>query len=144
MVKAIDFGFPHYDGEALEIASVSDSSDCNHVGNGIQCCFYNHDGCGRGTTCTFSHAPVEKSVRDGLYVHLLFSHTILTELVIAQWEECLHLFLARSMQIQMYLLSQEGSPSERWLVDQRGADCESQVCPRGDGKEDARVTAVGD
>lgn len=66
MVKSVDFGFPHYDGEALEIASVSDSSDCNHVGNGIQCRFYNHDGCGRGTACTFSHAPDEKSVRDEL------------------------------------------------------------------------------
>ena len=76
MAKAVDFGFPHYDGEALEIASVSDSSDCNHVGNGVQCRFYNHDGCGRGTACTFSHAPDEKSVRDGLYVHLLFSRTV--------------------------------------------------------------------
>ncbi|PPQ87238.1 hypothetical protein CVT25_004088 [Psilocybe cyanescens] len=66
LVKDVDFGFPQYDFEALEIAELSDSSDCNHIGNGIQCRFYNHDGCGRGTTCTFSHAPDEKSVRDDL------------------------------------------------------------------------------
>jgi len=68
MVKTVDFGFPHYDGDALEIASVSDSSDCNHVGNGVQCRFYNRDGCGRGSGCVFSHAPDEKSVRDELWV----------------------------------------------------------------------------
>ncbi|KAF9481495.1 hypothetical protein BDN70DRAFT_876288 [Pholiota conissans] len=66
LTKDVDFGFPHYDQDALEIASVSDSSDCNHVGNGVQCRFYNHEGCARGNACTFSHAPDEKSVRDDL------------------------------------------------------------------------------
>ncbi|KAJ3484130.1 hypothetical protein NLJ89_g12007 [Agrocybe chaxingu] len=64
--KDLDFAFPHYDDEALEIASVSDSSDCNHVGNGVPCRFYNHDGCARGAACVYSHAPDEKSVRDDL------------------------------------------------------------------------------
>lgn len=68
LTKDVDFGFPHYDQEALEIASVSDSSDCNHVGNGVQCRFYNHEGCARGSACMFSHAPDEKSVRDELCV----------------------------------------------------------------------------
>jgi hypothetical protein len=62
----VDFGFPHWDYEALEVASVSDSSDCRHVGNGVPCRFYNHDGCGKGTECPYSHAPDEKSVRDDL------------------------------------------------------------------------------
>ncbi|KDR71541.1 hypothetical protein GALMADRAFT_253875 [Galerina marginata CBS 339.88] len=66
VVKDVDFGFPHHDYEALEVAELSDSSDCTHVGNGVQCRFYNHDGCGRGTACTFSHAPDEKSIRDEL------------------------------------------------------------------------------
>lgn len=60
----VDFDFPHYDDDQLELASRSDSSDCNHVGNGIACRFYNHQGCARGSECTFSHAPDEKSVRD--------------------------------------------------------------------------------
>ncbi|KAH9474981.1 hypothetical protein JR316_0012080 [Psilocybe cubensis] len=66
LVKDVDFSFPHYDQDALEIAELSDSSDCHHVGNGVQCRFYNHDGCSRGSACTFSHAPDEKSVRDDL------------------------------------------------------------------------------
>ncbi|RDB22420.1 Serine/threonine-protein phosphatase 5 [Hypsizygus marmoreus] len=64
--RDVDFDFPHYDDEKLELASLSDSSDCNHVGNGIPCRFYNHDGCARGSDCIFSHAPDEKSVRDNL------------------------------------------------------------------------------
>ncbi|KJA22438.1 hypothetical protein HYPSUDRAFT_41064 [Hypholoma sublateritium FD-334 SS-4] len=66
LTEGVDFGFPHYDQDALEIASVSDSSDCAHVGNGVQCRFYNHEGCARGNACLFSHAPDEKSVRDDL------------------------------------------------------------------------------
>jgi hypothetical protein len=62
----VDFGFPNWDYEALEVASVSDSSDCQHVGNGVPCRFYNHDGCGKGSQCPYSHAPDEKSVRDDL------------------------------------------------------------------------------
>ncbi|KAF9457703.1 hypothetical protein BDZ94DRAFT_1326058 [Collybia nuda] len=62
----VDFDFPHYNDESLELASMSDSSDCNHVGNGIACRFYNHQGCARGSECTFSHAPDEKSVRDDM------------------------------------------------------------------------------
>ncbi|PPQ97683.1 hypothetical protein CVT26_001866 [Gymnopilus dilepis] len=64
--KDIDFGFPPLDYEGMEADELSDSSDCNHVGNGIQCRFYNHDGCARGSECQFSHAPDEKSVRDEL------------------------------------------------------------------------------
>ncbi|KDQ59515.1 hypothetical protein JAAARDRAFT_56530 [Jaapia argillacea MUCL 33604] len=47
-----------------EEETASDSSDCNHEGNHIPCRFYNHDGCNRGASCAFSHAPDEKSVRD--------------------------------------------------------------------------------
>jgi len=51
-----------------ELESVSDSSDCNHEGNGFPCRYYNHDGCMRGVECRYSHAPDHKSVRDRLYV----------------------------------------------------------------------------
>jgi hypothetical protein len=56
----------------VELESVSDSSDWNHEGNGIPCRFYNHEGCKRGNDCRFSHAPDHKSVRDRLYVFLVF------------------------------------------------------------------------
>ena len=77
--QVLDFSFPRYDYEALEIASVSDSSDCQHVGNGVPCRFYNHQGCARGTACTFSHAPDEKSVRDELLVILIFLDASFTD-----------------------------------------------------------------
>ncbi|TFK34378.1 hypothetical protein BDQ12DRAFT_636513 [Crucibulum laeve] len=77
-VKDLDFGFPHWpkDGEdevdgvdnklQWDQGSLSDSSDCEHTGNGVPCRFYNHDGCKRGKECEFMHAPDEKSVRDDL------------------------------------------------------------------------------
>ncbi|KAL0575379.1 hypothetical protein V5O48_006592 [Marasmius crinis-equi] len=54
--------------EANEDGADSDSgsSDCEHVGNGVGCRFYNHGGCTRGSRCQFSHAPDDKSVRDKL------------------------------------------------------------------------------
>ncbi|KAG5635690.1 hypothetical protein H0H81_010393 [Sphagnurus paluster] len=64
--EPVDYAFPRYEDDKLELAERSDSSDCNHVGNGVPCRFYNHDGCGRGKECEFSHAPDEKSVRDDL------------------------------------------------------------------------------
>lgn len=42
--------------------------DCLHAGNGIPCRYYNHGGCRRGSECTYSHAPDDKSVRDDMYV----------------------------------------------------------------------------
>lgn len=66
IVKDVDFGFPRWEQDGLELASLSDSSDAHHVGNGVQCRFYNHEGCARGSECAFSHAPDEKSVRDDL------------------------------------------------------------------------------
>jgi hypothetical protein len=74
-----DDEYPPPDEEALEIQSVSDSSDCAHDGNGIPCRFYNRDGCLRGTDCEFSHAPDNKSVRDKLYVlhYLLMGNYVL-------------------------------------------------------------------
>ncbi|PPQ64038.1 hypothetical protein CVT24_008851 [Panaeolus cyanescens] len=74
--QPVDFTFPPLDYDPLEIASVSDSSDCNHVGNGVPCRFYNHDGCSRGTLCTFSHAPDEKSVRDELGRNVCIYHLL--------------------------------------------------------------------
>lgn len=52
----------------MELESVSDSSDWNHIGNGSPCPNYNHDGCSRGVNCELSHGPDYKSVRDRLYV----------------------------------------------------------------------------
>jgi hypothetical protein len=67
-IPELDFSYPQYDDEALEMDSLSNTSDCNHRGNGVPCRFYNREGCAKGTLCPFSHAPDEKSVRDDLYV----------------------------------------------------------------------------
>ncbi|KAF8894849.1 hypothetical protein BD779DRAFT_1503236 [Infundibulicybe gibba] len=59
---------PDFDDDPWELSSVdSDSSDCQHVGNGIPCRFYNSPtGCSRNGECRFSHAPDDKSIRDRL------------------------------------------------------------------------------
>ncbi|KAJ7494854.1 hypothetical protein B0H11DRAFT_920060 [Mycena galericulata] len=62
----IDYATPAIDADKLEVDSGSDTSDANHTGTGVPCLFYNHQGCARGTGCKFSHAPDEKSVRDGI------------------------------------------------------------------------------
>ncbi|KAI0264886.1 hypothetical protein BC834DRAFT_970456 [Gloeopeniophorella convolvens] len=54
------------EGDGITLESLSDSSDCQHAGNGKPCRDYNHDGCMRGAQCEFSHAPDYRSVRDGL------------------------------------------------------------------------------
>lgn len=46
--------------------SLSESSDCEHTGNGIPCKFYNRTECKNGYACRFSHAPDKKSERDAL------------------------------------------------------------------------------
>lgn len=64
-----DFFEPALDDRPSEIVSDSDSSDCEHQGNGVPCRFYNHDGCAKGSKCKFKHAPTkDKSTRDQLYV----------------------------------------------------------------------------
>ncbi|KAG6916623.1 hypothetical protein DXG01_006119 [Tephrocybe rancida] len=74
--EPVDFAFPRYEDDKLELAEASDSSDCNHVGNGVPCRFYNHDGCARGAECDFSHAPDEKSVRDDLGKNVCLYHLL--------------------------------------------------------------------
>ncbi|KAI0264881.1 hypothetical protein BC834DRAFT_237306 [Gloeopeniophorella convolvens] len=64
--------------EDMELESLSDSSDCQHEGNGLPCRSYNHDGCASGAGCAFSHAPDFNSIRDELYVRMSLS-TILTD-----------------------------------------------------------------
>ncbi|CAK5264001.1 unnamed protein product [Mycena citricolor] len=44
----------------------SDTSDAHHTASGIPCRFYNRGRCARKAECTFSHAPDDRSVRDGL------------------------------------------------------------------------------
>ncbi|KAH0835024.1 hypothetical protein J3R83DRAFT_10760 [Lanmaoa asiatica] len=46
--------------------SLSESSDCDHVGNGKPCKAYNHTECTKGGACPFSHAPDDQSERDAL------------------------------------------------------------------------------
>lgn len=64
-----DYDWPYYGSYPLLSLSTgyeSDSNDYRHRGNGFPCKFYNHDGCSRGTTCSYSHAPDNKSQRDEL------------------------------------------------------------------------------
>ena len=46
--------------------SLSESSDCEHTGNGIPCKFYNRTECRNGHACRYSHAPDKKSEQDAL------------------------------------------------------------------------------
>ncbi|KAJ7732367.1 hypothetical protein DFH07DRAFT_1065601 [Mycena maculata] len=62
----VDYETPSLEAEKLEVDSGSDTSDAKHTGNAVPCLFYNHQGCARGNSCQFSHAPDEKSVRDDL------------------------------------------------------------------------------
>jgi hypothetical protein len=66
-VKAVDCR-PFLNDPKVELESVSDSSNWNHMGNGSPCPNYNYDGCTRGVKCEFSHGPGYKSVRDRLCV----------------------------------------------------------------------------
>ncbi|KAI0065070.1 hypothetical protein BV25DRAFT_1989327 [Artomyces pyxidatus] len=61
-----DDEYPSLDDPKVDLASMSDTSDFAHEGNGIPCRFYNHAGCNKGRDCSFSHAPDPKSVRDDL------------------------------------------------------------------------------
>lgn len=56
----------------METPTFSDSSDFEHEGNSVPCRYYNHGGCKKGKSCKFRHAPDNRSVRDDLYVVMLF------------------------------------------------------------------------
>ncbi|KAF4614612.1 hypothetical protein D9613_003397 [Agrocybe pediades] len=58
--------YPSADAEAWELFEDSDTEDSVHIGNNVPCRFYNHDGCVRGESCLYSHAPDYKSVRDDI------------------------------------------------------------------------------
>ncbi|KAF5367186.1 hypothetical protein D9758_003892 [Tetrapyrgos nigripes] len=62
-----DYNLPYYDSspQSNEVnGAQTPGNELDHLGNGTACRFYNHNGCNRGTTCTFAHAPDSKSVRD--------------------------------------------------------------------------------
>lgn len=61
--EEMDFRFPQ---DAALLLEESDLEDSTHVGNGVQCKFYNRAGCLMGSKCRFMHAPDERSVRDEL------------------------------------------------------------------------------
>lgn len=57
---------PGLDEEPYILDNRSDSSDCDHEGNGLPCRSYNRDGCLKKDSCEYSHAPDDKSYRDKL------------------------------------------------------------------------------
>ncbi|KXN91921.1 RNA polymerase II-associated protein 3 [Leucoagaricus sp. SymC.cos] len=61
-----DEEYPPYDGEEWDPPLESDSEEAKHTGNGRACKFHNRGGCNKGSKCSFSHAPDDKSVRDEL------------------------------------------------------------------------------
>ena len=61
-----DYEAPTLDDDPHLGESLSESSDCEHIGNGIPCKFYNRTECKNGYACRFSHAPDKKSERDAL------------------------------------------------------------------------------
>lgn len=64
----LDFSFPRYEEVEVDLAELSESEECAHVGNRVPCRYYNRKegGCQRGLECGFMHAPDERSVRDNL------------------------------------------------------------------------------
>lgn len=64
----LDFQFPAHEEVEVDLAELSESEDCGHMGNRIPCKYYNRKdgGCARGLGCLFMHAPDERSVRDSL------------------------------------------------------------------------------
>lgn len=61
-----EYELPAPDDEPHLGESLSESSDCEHMGNGKPCKFHNHSECTKGHTCPFSHAPDYHSERDAL------------------------------------------------------------------------------
>jgi len=61
-----EYELPAPDDEPELGESLSESSDCEHAGNGKPCKFYNHRECTKGRACQFSHAPDYQSERDAL------------------------------------------------------------------------------
>jgi hypothetical protein len=73
---------PALDDPPVEISSDSDSSDFEHDGNGTPCRFYNHGGCGKGSSCQFKHSPTKQmTTRDELFV-FFFLHSFSFHLLI--------------------------------------------------------------
>ncbi|KAG6861781.1 hypothetical protein C0995_012285 [Termitomyces sp. Mi166 len=71
----LGYGWPYYDDEPTHVSDTeSDSSDCNHFGNGVPCRFYNHGGCSRKDNCRYSHAPDALSERDKLGRNVCLYH----------------------------------------------------------------------
>ncbi|KAJ3571219.1 hypothetical protein NP233_g3887 [Leucocoprinus birnbaumii] len=66
--QELDFEFPRHEKVELDIAELSDSEECLHLGNRVPCRYHNRRdmGCERGSACGYMHAPDEKSVRDTL------------------------------------------------------------------------------
>ncbi|KAH7102868.1 TPR-like protein [Auriculariales sp. MPI-PUGE-AT-0066] len=53
----------------------SNTSDCDHEGNGTPCRYYNQSRCNRGRDCEFSHTPdIIRSVRDKLGRNVCLEH----------------------------------------------------------------------
>ena len=116
----------------VELESVSDSSDWNHVGNGLPCLDYNHDGCKRGDECEFSHAPDYASVRDRLYVSSsdisLLAHGIAD---FVWWPSgrnvCVHFLLGNCSAPCEYSHDKTYLPSGRWWESEEGLQAAKRV-----------------
>ncbi|KAL0060870.1 hypothetical protein AAF712_012334 [Marasmius tenuissimus] len=61
-----EYIWPPYKEACHELKSDSGLSDCEHIGNGVSCKYYNQGRCTRGQECAYSHAPDDRSVRDKL------------------------------------------------------------------------------
>ncbi len=49
------------------------SGSDKHEGNGQPCRAYNHNRCSQGSKCRFRHSPEDHTMRDELYVTLLYT-----------------------------------------------------------------------
>lgn len=121
----LSYGWPYVDDEPMDVSDTeSDSTDCNHIGNGVPCRFYNHGGCSRKDTCRYSHAPDNLSERDELYVVLLFlsSFVLQTSLGVGTYASIpcwIHANSARQNAFThmtgLFFLTDGGTIQNRWL-----------------------------
>ncbi|KAJ8094682.1 hypothetical protein PM082_010688 [Marasmius tenuissimus] len=69
-----EYIWPPYKEACHELKSDSGLSDCEHIGNGVSCKYYNQGRCTRGQECAYSHAPDDRSVRDKLGRNVCLFH----------------------------------------------------------------------
>ncbi|KAI9461374.1 hypothetical protein HD554DRAFT_1520179 [Boletus coccyginus] len=134
-----DLEAPGFDDDPQLGESLSESSDCEHTGNGIPCKFYNRTECKNGRACRFSHAPDAKSERDALGRNVCRYYLIGT---CKFGERCSYLHSKEYLLQQGWWSTTEGIEMER-LRNKAIADHNNQTKHSRGGQSSKKKTAKG-